>query len=100
MTSISYLDGSSSETEAVRFCRIKARDCQRTALAANDHNVRLRFLHLAKLWHEMAREAQRRANLSLPFGGGAEVIFLKQFWERSAASPKQTSHPRTSTKPV
>jgi hypothetical protein len=40
MTSISYLHGSSGETDASRFCREKARDCQR--------------LHLAKLWRELA----------------------------------------------
>ena len=90
MTSISYLDGSSTEPEAVRFCRTKARDYLRTALATTDHNVRLRFLHLAKLWHEMARETARRADLSFPSEGGGEVIFLKQFQKRSGTSSKQT----------
>jgi hypothetical protein len=55
MTSITYLNGSSSESEAVRLCRQKARDCQRTALASTDHDIRVRYWHLAKLWHEMAR---------------------------------------------
>ena len=62
--SITYLNGSSNETEAVRLCRKKARDCQRVALTTTDHNIRLRYLHLAKLWHEMAREAERKANCS------------------------------------
>jgi hypothetical protein len=52
MTSISYLHG--SETDASRFCRKKARDCQRAALTTTDPNFRLTFLHLAKLWREMA----------------------------------------------
>ena len=42
----------------------KARGCQRAALTTTDHNIRLRYLHLAKLWHEMAREAERKANCS------------------------------------
>ena len=90
MTSISYLDGSSNEPEGVRFCRMKARDCLRTALAATEYNVRVRYLHLAKLRREMAREAERRADLLLPSEGDGEVIFLKQFQKRSGASSKQT----------
>jgi hypothetical protein len=90
MTSITYLDGSSSEPEAVRFCRVKARDCLRTALVATQHDVRLRYLHLATLWREMGREAQRRSDLLLPSEGGGEVIFLQQFQKRSCASSKQT----------
>ena len=54
MTSISYLHGSSGEIDASRFCREKARDCQRAALTSTDPNFRLTFLHLAKLWREMA----------------------------------------------
>jgi hypothetical protein len=58
MTSITYLDGSANEkNEAVRLCRKKATECQRTALTTSDPMVRLRFLHLAKLWREMADEA-------------------------------------------
>ena len=34
----------------------------RTALTTTDHNIRHRYLHLAKLWHEMAREAERKTN--------------------------------------
>ena len=71
MTSISYLHGSSGETDASRFCREKARDCQRAALTITDPNFRLTFLHLAKLWRELAdarsnkREGQRtRVSLS------------------------------------
>ena len=90
MTSISYLDGSSNEPEGVRFCRMRARDCLRTALAATEHDVRVRYLHLAKLWHEMAREGARRADLPFSFDGGGKVIFLKQFQKRCGALSKQT----------
>jgi hypothetical protein len=90
MTSITYLNGSSCEPEAVRFCRIKARDCLRTALVSTEHNVRLRYLHLAKLWQEMAREAQRRAELSVPSEDGGEVIFVEQFRKRDGALWRQT----------
>jgi hypothetical protein len=61
MTSISYLHGSSNETDVSRLCRKKARDCQRTALTAEDPTIRQRFLHLAKLWREMADEAEQKA---------------------------------------
>jgi hypothetical protein len=54
MTSISYLHGKSGETDASRFCREKARDCQRAALTTTDPSFRLTFLNLAKLWREMA----------------------------------------------
>jgi hypothetical protein len=88
MSSITYLNGSSSETEAVRLCRKKARDCQRVALTTTDHNIRLRYLHLAKLWHEMAREAERKANCSS--GDKAVVIFPTRFQKRSSAPSEQT----------
>jgi hypothetical protein len=54
MTPISYLHGLSGENNASRFCREKARDCKRAALTTTDPNFRLTFLHLAKLWREMA----------------------------------------------
>jgi hypothetical protein len=63
MTSITYLDGSANEkNEAVRLCRKKATECQRTALTTSDPMVRLRFLHLARLWRELADEADQRTN--------------------------------------
>ena len=63
MTSITYLDGSANEkNEAVRLCRKKATECQRAALTTSDPLVRLRFFHLAKLWREMADEADQRTN--------------------------------------
>ena len=64
MTPIIHFNGSSSETEPVRLCRRKAMECQRTALTTTDPKVRLRYLHLAKLWREMADEAERRTNAS------------------------------------
>ena len=54
MTSISSLHGLSGETDASRFCRKKARDCQRAALATTNPNLRLTLQRLAKLWREMA----------------------------------------------
>ena len=63
MTSITYLDLSANEkNEAVRLCRKKATECQRTAVTTSDPMVRLRFFHLAKLWREMADEADQRTN--------------------------------------
>jgi hypothetical protein len=57
---IPYLYGSSGETDASRFCREKARDCQRAALTVTDPKFRLTFLHLAKLWHEMANARSKK----------------------------------------
>ena len=91
MTSITYLNGSSSESEAVRLCRQKARDCQRTALASTDHEIRVRYWHLAKLWHEMAREAERKTNGSSSSDDGGVVIFPMRFQKRSNSCSEQTS---------
>ena len=77
MTSITYLNGSSSESEAVRLCREKARECQRTALTSTDHDIRVRYWHFATLWHEMAREAERKTNGSSSSDDGGVVIFLR-----------------------
>ena len=79
MTPITYLNGSSNETEAVRLCRRKAMDCQRTALTATNPNVRLRYFHLAKLWREMADDAVRRTNGYSPSEGRGVVLFLNRF---------------------
>jgi hypothetical protein len=38
----------------------KARDCQRTALTSADPTIRHRYLHLAKLWREMAGPTSAR----------------------------------------
>jgi hypothetical protein len=56
MTSIRY-PNSSSETNPNTWYQ-KARDCQRAALAAKDPKARLVFFHLAKMWREMADEAE------------------------------------------
>ena len=61
MTPETDLNGN-SETESIRLCRRKAIECQRTALRTTNSNVRLRYFHLAKLWSEMAHEAERRTN--------------------------------------
>ena len=60
MTSTSYLHGSSGETDASRFCREKARDCQRAALTVTDPKFRITFLHLAKLWHELGNARSKK----------------------------------------
>jgi len=85
MTSITYLNGSSSESEAVRLCREKARKCQRTALTSTDHDIRVRYWHLAKLWHEMAREAERKTTGSSSSDGGGAVIIPMRFQKRTSA---------------
>jgi hypothetical protein len=60
MTSISYLHGRPGDTDASRFCREKARDCQRAALTTTDPSVRLMFLHLAKFWRETAEARSKK----------------------------------------
>jgi len=52
--------------------------------------VNASFLHLAKLWHEMATEGERRVDLPVASEGGGEVIFLQQFQKPTVASSKQT----------
>jgi hypothetical protein len=86
MTSISYLHGSSGETDASRFCREKARDCQRAALTTTDANFRLTFLHLAKLWREMA---DARSNKREGRENKSVVIFFpkRSHPAKSAANP-------------
>ena len=59
---ISYLHGSGGETDASRLCQKKARDCLRTALTAANPATRLRFLHLAKMWREMAEGTEQQSN--------------------------------------
>ena len=58
MTSVRYPNSSSNETNSNHWCQKKARDCQRAALTAKDPKVRLVFWHLAKMWREMADEAE------------------------------------------
>jgi hypothetical protein len=77
MTSTSYLHGSSGETDASRFCREKARDCQRAALTTTDPNFRLTFLHLAKLWREMADARSKK--LDGLEHEGVVILFPKLF---------------------
>ena len=90
MTSITHLNGSSSESEAVRLCREKARECQRTALTSTDHDIRVRYWHLATLWHEMAREAERNTTGSSSSDGGGAVIIPMRFSKRSNSRSEQT----------
>jgi hypothetical protein len=82
MSSISYLHGSSGETDASRFCREKARDCQRAALTTTDPKFRLTFLHLAKLWREIADARSKK--LERLEDKSVVILFPKLF--RSAGS--------------
>ena len=87
---MTYLNGSPRETDAAWLCRTKARGCQRAALTTTDHNIRLRYLQLAKLWHEMARDAERKANCSPNSDDKGVVIFPMRFQKRSSAPSEQT----------
>jgi hypothetical protein len=83
MTPTSYLHGSSGETDASRFCREKARDCQRAALTTTDPNFRRTFEHLAKLWSELADARSRKREG--PESKCVVILFPKLFRsERSA----------------
>jgi hypothetical protein len=90
MTPIIYLSGSSSETDAVRLCRKKAMDCQRIALSTSDPKVRLRYIHLAKLWREMAGEAERSTNAAPSAEEKRVVIFPMQFQKAAKGVPWHT----------
>ena len=79
MTRITYLDGVSSEAEPIRLCRRKATECQRTALTTTDPNIRQRYLHLAKLWREMADDAKGQSNGSSASEGRGVLIFLNRY---------------------
>jgi hypothetical protein len=64
-------------SEPARLCRRKALECQSTALASTDLRARLTYLHLAKLWREMADEAERQTEVVLlcwTDGGLAKVV--------------------------
>jgi hypothetical protein len=86
MTSTRYLHGSSGETDAKRFCREKARDCQRAALTITDPNFRLTFLRLANLWREMA---DAPSNKQKGLENESVVIFFpkRSLPAKSAANP-------------
>jgi hypothetical protein len=55
------------EPDAARLCHRKAADCQRNAMTAEDSSVRQRYFHLAKLWREMGREAERSGANTVSF---------------------------------
>ena len=74
MTSIRYPTSSSDETNDRRWCQKKARDCQRVALTAKDPKVRLVFFNLAKMWREMADEAEPEIETVEPSKGIDAVI--------------------------
>ena len=85
MTSIRYPTSSSDETNASRSCRKKARDCQRAALTAKDPKVRLAFSHLAKIWREMAREAdQETVEFRAAAGEAVDGVVATEFLDPEA----------------
>jgi hypothetical protein len=77
MTSISYPNSSSDETNPSRWCQKKARDCQRAALTAKGPKARLVFFNLAKMWREMADEAEP-GNARAVKGGVVVINFPNQ----------------------
>ena len=79
MTPIIHSNGPSSETEPVPLCRRRAMECQSTALTTTNPKVRLRYLHLARLWKEMADDAERRTNGFTFSEAHGVVIFLGEF---------------------
>jgi hypothetical protein len=76
MTSIRYPNSSPDETNASRWYLKKARDCRRAALTAKDPKVRLVFFNLAKMWREMADEAEPETETVEPSKGIGVVIYL------------------------
>ena len=76
MTSIRYPNSSSDETNANRWYLKKARDCRRAALTAKDPKVRLVFFNLAKIWREMADEAEPETETVEPSKGIGVVIYF------------------------
>ena len=76
MTSISYPNSSSDETNPSPWCQKKARDCQRAALTAKDPKVRLVFFNLAKMWREMADETEPETETVEPSKGIGVVIYF------------------------
>ena len=79
---MSYLYG--SDTDASRFWRKKARDCQRAALTSTDPNFRLTFLRLANLWREMA-DARRNKREGIE-DERVVILFPKLFRPERSAS--------------
>ena len=76
MTSIKYPNSSPDETNANRWYLKKARDCRRAALTAKDPKVRLVFFNLAKMWREMADEAEPETETVEPSKGIGVVIYF------------------------
>jgi|ERR1700734_425091 hypothetical protein len=63
-----------NETKASRLCRRKAADCQRQAMTAVDPTARQRYFHIAKLWREMADQAEREQALALSVGAASQRL--------------------------
>jgi hypothetical protein len=45
--------------DQVKACLEKADDCERRALLATDETHRTTYLELARLWRDMAKQAER-----------------------------------------
>jgi hypothetical protein len=71
-------------SEPARLCRREALECQSTALASTDLRVRLTYLHLAKLWREMADEAERQTKEPSACEERGIVVFLDEFQKSRA----------------
>jgi hypothetical protein len=72
-----------NETKASRLCRSKASDCQRQAMTTADPTVRQRYFRIAKLWREMADQAERKqaqalsvSKASQPLASASELSLL------------------------
>jgi hypothetical protein len=63
-----------NETKASRLCRRKAADCQRQAMTTADPTARKRYFHIAKLWREMADQAEREHAQALSVTGASQPL--------------------------
>jgi len=63
-----------NETNASRLCRRKAADCQRQAMTTDDPTARKRYFHIAKLWREMADQAEREQAQALSVSDATQPL--------------------------
>jgi hypothetical protein len=54
-------------------------ECQRTAMTTTNPVIRSRFFHLAKLWREMADEAEQRPIVSSNYKPPGVVLSISRF---------------------
>jgi hypothetical protein len=91
MMSITHWQRSASQSERARLCRRKAIECQHIALTTTDPNIRVRCFHLAKLWREMADDAEQRTNGASLSKQHSVVLSLSHFQKvrKRAAVPRK-----------